>query len=265
MKILYGARFLRYDLLWPLASVARQISKWNKASDRRLHRLVSYLNTTIEYSLESFVGDDPERCIVLEYCDASFADDIRESKSTSGCYLAIAGPHTFVSVTSFSKRQGAVSHSSTEAEIISLEEAVRSEGLSVLTFWEHVVLLFGEHRRTRQSGKKQHWYVELNSQPAQTSMCTSGLDSPASTIPGAPTGGDRRISAPSYFPKFGDAELLREMSTLGTLRLEHVENFYLARQYCPQVKFVVAEDNEAVIKIIKKGRSTKLRHIHRTH
>ncbi len=55
------------------------------------------------------------------------------------------------------------------------------------------------------------------------------------------------------------------MSSLGTLRLEHVENFYLARQYCPQVKFVVAEDNEAVIKIIKKGRSAKLRHIHRTH
>ncbi len=55
------------------------------------------------------------------------------------------------------------------------------------------------------------------------------------------------------------------MSILGTLRLEHVENFYLAKQYCPQVKLVVAEDNEAVIKIIKKGRSAKLRHIHRTH
>ena len=63
----------------------------------------------------------------------------------------------------------------------------------------------------------------------------------------------------------GDAELLREMSTLGALRLEHVENFNLAKQYCPQVKLVVAEDNEAVIKIIKKGRSAKLRHIHRTH
>ncbi len=43
------------------------------------------------------------------------------------------------------------------------------------------------------------------------------------------------------------------MSILGTLRLEHVENFYLAKQYCPQVKLVVAEDNEAVIKIIKKA------------
>ena len=48
------------------------------------------------------------------------------------------------------------------------------------------------------------------------------------------------------------------MSALGALRLEHVENFYLAKQYCPQVKLVVAEDNEAVIKIIKKSRSAKL-------
>ncbi len=31
------------------------------------------------------------------------------------------------------------------------------------------------------------------------------------------------------------------------------------------MKLAVAEDNEAVIKILKKGRSAKLRHIHRTH
>ena len=28
---------------------------------------------------------------------------------------------------------------------------------------------------------------------------------------------------------------------------------------------MVAEDNEAVIKILAKGRSAKLRHVHRTH
>ncbi len=187
-------------MLWPLASVARQISKWNKASDRRLHCLASHLNTTVDYSFEAFVGDDPEDCVVLEYCDASFADDIRESKSTSGCYLAIVGPNMFVPITSFSKRHGAVSHSSTEAEILSLEEAVRSEGLSALTFWEHVVLLFGEHRRTRQSGK--HDQVQ------------SFYKTPA---PKAPTGWIRNQNA----------EFLRNISTLGTLRLEHVENFYL--------------------------------------
>ena len=78
---------------------------------------------------------------------------------------------------------------------------------------------------------------------------------------GPQRGGVRQISA----PKIADAELLREMSILGTLRLEHVENFYRAKKLCPQVKLVVAEDNEAVIKIIMKGRSAKLRHIHRTH
>ena len=77
------------------------------------------------------------------------------------------------------------------------------------------------------------------------SVSIGGLDSLANNqtpAPGAPTGGIRQ-----------NAELLREMSTLGALRLEHVENFYLAKSYCPQVKLVVAEDNEAVIKIIKRA------------
>ncbi len=93
---------------------------------------------------------------------------------------------------------------------------MRLEGLSVLTFWYHVVLLFGEHRRTRQSSKHDK---------APSFYQTSA--------PRAPTGGIRAQNA----------ELLREMSALGTLKLEHVENFYLAKQHCPQVKLVVAEDN----------------------
>ena len=36
-------------------------------------------------------------------------------------------------------------HSSTESEIIALEEAVRTEGLPILTFWETVVaILFSQ-------------------------------------------------------------------------------------------------------------------------
>ncbi len=100
---------------------------------------------------------------------------------------------------------------------------MRSEGLSALTFWEHVVLLFGEHRRTRQSSKHD--------------KAQSFYQTPA---PSAPSGGIRAQNA----------ELLREMSTLGALKLEHVENFYLAKSYCPQMKLVVAEDNDAVIKIL---------------
>ncbi len=97
------------------------------------------------------------------------------------------------------------------------------------------MLLFGEHRRTRQSGK--HDTVQ------------SFYKTPA---PKAPTGGIPNQTI------IENAEFLSNISTLGALRLEHVENFCLARSFCPQVKLIVAEDTEAVVKIIKKGRSAKL-------
>ena len=70
MKCLYGARFVRYDLLWPIGDLARKISKWTKACDRRLDRFIGYLKGTLDDGLEGFVGDPPHRCQVLAYCDA---------------------------------------------------------------------------------------------------------------------------------------------------------------------------------------------------
>ena len=46
-------------------------------------------------------------------------------------------------IKSFAKKQVAVSHSTTESEMVSLEEGLRTDALQVLTFWEHVVQLFG--------------------------------------------------------------------------------------------------------------------------
>ena len=75
------------------------------------------------------------------WVDVSLADDLRDSKSTSGAYLAIVGPNSFAPFISFAKKQTAVSHSSTESEIIALEEAVRTEGLPIFTFGETVVAI----------------------------------------------------------------------------------------------------------------------------
>ncbi len=48
-------------------------------------------------------------------------------------------------------------------------------------------------------------------------------------------------------------------------RLDHVEDFFAARALGPKVELIVAEDNETAIKIIRKGRSAKMRRVHRTH
>ncbi len=121
MKTLYGARFVRFGLLWPICSLARQTSKWNKACDKSLHRLVSYVYHTLDHSLESFVGDDPADCHPIRLSDADSAGDLTHAKSTSGAHLAIVGPNTFAPATASCKKQTCVSHSSIGSGTVAAE------------------------------------------------------------------------------------------------------------------------------------------------
>ena len=58
---------------------------------------------------------------------------------------------------SFAKKHTAVSHSSTESELIALEEAVRIEGLPILKFWETVVaILFSQPAIAPAIGSPEH-------------------------------------------------------------------------------------------------------------
>ena len=157
MKALYGARLVRFELLWPICSSARNVSKWTRACDKRLHRLMCYIHHTPEHSLESYVGDNAEDCHPVLFSDADFAGDIIQAKSTSGLYLAIVGPNTFAPVTASCKKQTCVSHSSTESEIVAAEQGIRCEGLQVLAFWELVTELLGskaDHKAEMQKLEK---------------------------------------------------------------------------------------------------------------
>ena len=165
MKMLYCARIVRLDLLWTICSLARQVTKWTRASDRKLHRLVSYLHHSQDISLEAFVGNTAAELAILWFSDADFAGDIKDSKSTSGCYLALCGPHTFVPIAAMSKKQSVVSHSSTESEIVSLEQGMRSEALPLLTLWEYVVAMFKGDKRMKGKYEKE-WQNPLAAVPA---------------------------------------------------------------------------------------------------
>ena len=88
------------------------------------------------------MGDSAERLKLVVYADASFAGDTRDSKSTSGGLLCLVGPRTFVPLNWICKKQSAVSHSSTEAEIIAFEALMRMEGLPMLNFWSQVLNTF---------------------------------------------------------------------------------------------------------------------------
>ena len=75
--------------------------------------------------------------------DSDFAGDVEDSKSTSGGTLCIFGSHTFVPISWMCKKQTAVSHSSTEFEIISLNAGLRLDGLPALELWDLIVSVFG--------------------------------------------------------------------------------------------------------------------------
>ena len=93
--------------------------------------------------------------------DSDFAGHHEDSKSTSGGTLCVFGSHTFVPTSWRCKKQTAVSHSSTESEIISLDTGLRLDGLPALELWDLIVSVFGNvshiSDRTEQplNGKKQ--------------------------------------------------------------------------------------------------------------
>ena len=86
--------------------------------------------------------------------DSDFAGDLEDSKSTSGGTLCIFGSHTFAPIIWMCKKQTAVSHSSTESEIISLDTGMRLDGLPALALWDPIVSVFGNVSRVSDRSEK---------------------------------------------------------------------------------------------------------------
>ena len=121
-----------FDILWSVNKVAHSMTKWTKACDKRLKRLMSYNHHTSEYREYCLVGNTAQQLRLGLIQDFKFAGDLEDSKSTSGRTLCILGSHTFVPTRWMCKKQTAVSHSSAESEIISLGTGLRLDGLLAL-------------------------------------------------------------------------------------------------------------------------------------
>ena len=114
------------------------------------------------------------------------------------------------------KKQTAVFHSSTESEIIALEEAVRTEGLQILTFWETVDAILSSQPAAApttntgtRSVHKQTFYRPLPSLAFQT-------HNRGSLVRGGGSSG-------SLFSVAG------ELMEITPFRFDHVENFFAVR------------------------------------
>ena len=128
MKVLYGARMARFDLLRAVCSLACCVTRWDTDCDKRLHRLMCYINSTKHYRQVGWVGASDDVDPVL-FCDADFAGCSETMRSTSGVHFEVSGARTKFPVSGISKKQTAVSHSTPESEIVAAAFGLRTEGI----------------------------------------------------------------------------------------------------------------------------------------
>ncbi|CAE8612441.1 unnamed protein product [Polarella glacialis] len=155
MKVLYGARLARFDLLKAVAGLASKVTKWFVSCDKRLFRLMCYINDSKGLKMRGYVGrdDKAEDLFVRLFADADFAGCRDTARSTSGVFLGIYGKNTFVPVAAQAKKQSCVSHSTPEAELVAANLALRTQGLPALevfdkVFGRKVKLFFEEDNNT---------------------------------------------------------------------------------------------------------------------
>ena len=115
---------------------------------------MNYMNQTKNHRQFCHVGNQIEDCKLGLFQDALFAGDLRDSKSTSGGLLCVLGSHTFVPISWMCQRQTAVSHSSAEYAIISLDAGLRMDGLPTLQLEECVLGTLS--RKTAQGNLERH-------------------------------------------------------------------------------------------------------------
>ena len=165
------------------------------------------------------MGNTAKQCRLGLFQDSDFAGDLEDSKSTSGRTLCVFGIHTFVPISWMCKKQTAVSHSSTESEIISLDTGLRLGGLHALELWDLIVSVFGNISH----------FSDRTERPVN--------------------GEDKHHKSHNKIDVMEDIDSVRS-------------NVQSASR---EALLYVLEDNEAVIKMIIKGRRPTMRHVSRTH
>ena len=205
---------------------ARSITKWTKACDKRVSRLISYIHHTCDYKQYCHVGNTAKQCRLGLFQDSDFAGDLEDSKSTSGGTLCIFGSHTFVPISWMCKKQTSVSHSS-ESEIISLDAGSRLDGIPALDLWNLIAAFL--HGNTYQSNQERR-------------------DPNTNLVLVNPNKIPTRKKFHGMIDDLDNVDFVS--SNVHSSRKEALLYFF--------------EDNEAVIKMIIKGRSPTMRHVSRT-
>ena len=102
MKLLFAARMARYDLPRAVQGLASRVTKWSSDCDKALHRLMCYVDSTKDFTMRGFIGDESKHCKLWLLADSDHAGE-HDNKSTSGGILVLVGPNTYFPLSAFSK------------------------------------------------------------------------------------------------------------------------------------------------------------------
>ena len=70
-------------MLWSVNKLARAVTKWTQACDKRLAKLISDIHHTHEFRQYCHVGNTAQHCRMGLFQDSDFAGDHEDSKSIS--------------------------------------------------------------------------------------------------------------------------------------------------------------------------------------
>jgi hypothetical protein len=73
MMILYVVRLVRYDLLRAVGRLACRVSEWDEECDRKLYRLICYINSSLHLRMVGWIGDALAMLNLRGYADADLA------------------------------------------------------------------------------------------------------------------------------------------------------------------------------------------------
>ena len=176
------------------------------------------------------MGNTAQHCRLGLFQDSAFAGDLEDSKSTSGGIQCIFGSHTFLPMSWMCKKQTSVSHSSTEAEVISLDASLRMDGIPALDLWDFVIEVF--YSSPNQINKARY-LAQLQGNLLQSTTLNMRSQIPTKHI------------------------------NLDLTNVDHVSSN--VKPSGSSALFYVFEDNEAVVKMIIKSWTSTMRHVSRTH
>ena len=148
MKVFYGARVARPDLMRAIGHLSRYLTRWTKQCDERLHRLMCYLKGTVSEASVGWIGDPPSECRLHLYTDSDFAGCQQSNRCTSGVFLVLEGPNTYYPIGYYSKMLPAVAYSTPEGEMAAWAFGIRVAGFPGMVMWE---ALSGQRTICRQS------------------------------------------------------------------------------------------------------------------